>query len=182
MGFDLNMVNSPRFQVAQGEWRTSGEGISQLMELMAYVDVLDTENEPENGPEWPPEGMDEARAEALADWLRFDAALDAPATPEEEASARAWLGEDEAWRAAPSAIPGKVAAWKFASNENWHVTSAECELIASALEALLEDGLPDDLAEMVEREDDDEDELLEWVEDWKDYNRVAATHGGYRVT
>lgn len=90
MGFDLNMVVPPRFQVAQGEWRTSGEGISQLLDLMAYVEVLDIENEPEDGPDWP-EGMDEARAEALAEWLRFEAALDAPATPEEEASARAWL-------------------------------------------------------------------------------------------
>lgn len=181
MGFDLNMVKPPRFQVAQGEWRTNGEGISQLLDLMAYVEVLDVENEPEDGPDWP-EGMDEARAEALADWLRFESPLDSPATPEEEARARAWLSQVEASRAAPSPIPGKVAAWKFASNEDWHVTPAECELIASALEALLEDGLPDDLAETVEREEDDEDELLEWVEDWKDYNRVAATHGGYRVT
>ena len=29
--------------------------------------------------------------------------------------------------------------------------------------------------------DDDEDTLLELIEDWKDYNFVAATHGGYRV-
>ena len=179
MGFDLYMLKEPKFQIAPGYWR----GLGGVVEAMIEAGVLDTETgKPEIDAPWPPPGVQESRAKKIIAHLRDDEPLEITPTAEEMAACRAYHAAYEAyeaWAQSRSPFSDKVPAYKYDANEGMHVVPEECALIAAALEKLLEDP-PEDLAERCDW-DDDEDTLLELIEDWKDYNFVASTHGGYRV-
>ena len=176
MGFDLNMIKEPKFQIAPGYWR----GLGGVVEAMIEAGVLDTETEkPEIDAPWPPPGVKESQAEIIFAHLCDGEPLEITPTAAEMAACRAYHAAYEAWAQSRSPLPDKVPAYKYDANEGMHVVPEECALIADALEKLLEDP-PEDLAEQCDWEGD-EDTFLELIEDWKDYNRVAASHGGYRV-
>lgn len=173
MGFDLYMLQEPKH--GDGYWR----GLGGLVEAMTAADVLDTETEqPVVDATWPPAGVDEELAEEIFEHLRDGEPLDETPTEAEMQACRDYYAAYECWSQTRSPFPDKVPAYKYDANEGMHVVPEECALIADALERLLEDP-PEDLAERCDW--DDEDALLEWIEDWMDYNRLAAKHGGYRV-
>jgi hypothetical protein len=180
MGYDLTMITEPKFQDAPGYWRTGGRGMGMLMDIMTEAGVLDSDSErPEFQEAWPPPGISEGRAEEMLAYLSGSVPPVPPSTEAELHISRQCKAAMDIWKQSRSPLPGKVPAYKFDGNDGWHVVPEECALIAVALEHLLAD-LPGDLAERVDW-DDSEDALIEWIEDWMDYNRVAASHGGYRV-
>ena len=72
-----------------------------------------------------------------------------------------------------SSISGKVAAYKFSSNDGWIVTPEECTTIADSLRHGLEN-----VAKAAEGNvQDDQISIREWLM----YYEFAAQHGGYRV-
>ena len=181
MGFDLNMLVEPKFQDAPGHYRTGGAGIDMLAELMDAAGVLDGDSRPPPPhPDWPEPGNRQDRANDIIQHLEGGTPPAVPATAEELEQCRQFKAVFDAMVQSRSPVPGKVPGYKFGSNEGWLVTPEECSLIAAALERLLAD-LPDDLAEQIGWEDS-VDALIEWIEDWMDYNRVAAAHGGYTVS
>jgi hypothetical protein len=77
-------------------------------------------------------------------------------------------------------LPDGVTHAKFRSNDDHHVTPAECLLIAERLRAGLKDGTVIDILSFF----DDAPRGTtgrEWIEKWIDYNERAAAAGGYRV-
>lgn len=184
MGFDLAMLQDPKFQDVPRDMRLSGAGIDGLSAAMYAAGVLDTESDiPDDFVGvWPPPGMDKARAATLFDYINDGndpAKHEPPLGPDDLAACHAWLAASDARASTRSPQAGKVPAYKFGSTQNWWVVPEECALIADAMDKLLED-LPEGLAKEMEW-DGNEDALIEWLEDWRDYNRVAASHGGYRV-
>lgn len=181
MGFDLHMLIEPKYQDAPGCYRTGGAGIDMLSTLMAEAGVLDSESAPPPfTATWPPQGMEESRASEVYDYLeKGEEPLTPPATAAELELCGQYKATHDIWAQTPSPQPGRVPGYKFATNDGWLVTPEECGLIAAAVEKLLAD-LPEDLAERVGWEEST-DSMIEWIEDWLDYNRVAATHGGYKV-
>lgn len=187
MGFDLYMFQEPRYQAAISHFQTGARGMAMLTDVMEESGVIDPVrylDTPIDAP-WPPPGMEELRAEYILGYM--DGEGDAPHPPPseaEQAACRQYKAVRDAWLATRSAQPGKVPAFKFSNNGGWIVTPEECDIIATALEKLLAD-LDEDgaiaLARRIEWDPDDVDTLIDWLEDRKDYNRVAATHGGYAV-
>ncbi len=180
MGFDLNMLVEPKFQDAPGHYRTGGAGIDMLADLMDAAGVLDRDcQQPPPHPDWPPFGRAQDRANEIIRLLEDGLQPVVPPTAAELEQCRQFKAAFDAMTRSRSPLAGKVPGYKFGSNSGWLVVPEECALIAAALERLLAD-LPEDLAERVGWEDS-EDSLIEWIEDWMDYNRVAASHGGYTV-
>jgi hypothetical protein len=77
-------------------------------------------------------------------------------------------------------LPVGVTHDKFRSSGNHHVTPAECLLIATRLREGVEDGTVTDTLSFF---DDAPRGRVgrAWVLEWADYNRRAATAGGYLV-
>lgn len=179
MGYDLQMIVEPKFQLTPGSYRTSGSGIDLLANIMAQAGVLDDTPAPRLGLAWPPPGMDEDRAEQVYWSLSGHAAPNPPASATELKACVRYKTARDLWEQTRSPQPGKVPCFKFQTNDNWFVAPEECSLIVAALDKLLAD-LPEDLGSMIGFEGDTE-ELIELIEDWRDYNLVAISHGGYKV-
>jgi hypothetical protein len=75
-------------------------------------------------------------------------------------------------------VDGRVASYKWESNDGWLVTPAECRIIAERVRKS---------ADMIAREfftDIDgmtEEQGRAWVTGWIRFHELAAEHGGYRV-
>lgn len=184
MGYDLRMLKEPEFQISGGDWETGGEGMTMLCAIMERAGVIDTDCEIRDCAEpWPPAGMKEPRASEVISFIETGGGW-MPGEPEPTAAeieaCRRYLKAREIFQQQRSPRPDRVHWFKFDGNDGMHILPEECALIADALDRLLEDP-PEDLAESIGW-DDGEDGLIEWIEDWRDYNRVAATHGGYRVS
>jgi hypothetical protein len=78
-------------------------------------------------------------------------------------------------------LPDGVPQAKFRSNDNHHITPAECLLIAARLRAGLKDGTAMTTLCFFDNAPDGP-EGRAWIEEWADYNERAAAAGGYRVT
>lgn len=184
MGYDLSMLQDPKFQDVPRDLRLGGAGIDGLSAAMYAAGVLEFDSKPPEDFEggWPPAGMSDKRGDEIYYHLTEGGdprELEPPPTADELEAFRQYHAALEIYLQTRSPLDGKVPAYKFGSNSNWHVVPEECALIADAMDKLLED-LPENLAEEMEW-DGDEDALVEWLEDWRDYNRVAVSHGGYRV-
>lgn len=179
MGYDLQMIVEPKFQLTPGSYNTSGSGIDLLANIMDLAGVLDDSPVPTLEVAWPPPGMSAERAEKVYWYLNGSAAPNPPASAAEFAACGNYKTARDRWAQTRSPQADKVPGFKFQSNDNWLVTPEECSLIAAALDKLLADP-PKNLGETIGFEGDAE-ELMELVEDWRDYNFVASTHGGYTV-
>jgi hypothetical protein len=70
-----------------------------------------------------------------------------------------------------------VGEYKWSSNDGWLVTPAECTIVADGMTASVDSIVyvaAGDFGSTVGN-------VRHWVEDWAEFNRVAASHGGYRV-
>jgi len=72
---------------------------------------------------------------------------------------------------------GKVALYKWSSNDGWWVTPAECRLVADKVKA----AAPRIVAEYFPTENLDADAARAWVDRWVAYHELGAANGGYRV-
>ena len=77
-------------------------------------------------------------------------------------------------------LPDGVTHAKFRSNDNHHVTPAECLLIAERLRAGLKDGTATSILTFFDDAPGGARGRA-WIEEWADYNERAAAAGGYRV-
>lgn len=190
MGYDMHMVERPKElppdYVPQDEddpgyFRMVISGMAVMRELMDEAGVLDTDAEhPDFEEVWPPEGVDAERADEILEHLENGEPLDPPPTSQElEICSRAKAAM-ESLLGTRSAEADKVPVFKFGSNDGWWVLPAECTFIAAALSTAVTqrgDVFVGRLSEM----DLSRTEILEWIQSWANYNRVAALHGGYRV-
>ncbi|MEZ4239008.1 MAG: hypothetical protein R3F59_23215 [Myxococcota bacterium] len=95
--------------------------------------------------------------------------LDLPAPPSASAPGyrayrEEWLRVTAASRSKRSPNAARVPAFKFQSNEDWHVVPEECEIIADHLEVYATDGVSEALRRA-----------------FAAFNRQAVAHGGYLV-
>jgi len=72
---------------------------------------------------------------------------------------------------------GKVALYKWSSNDGWWVTPAECRLVADKVKAAADRIV----REYFPAENLDADTAKAWVDRWIAYHELGAAHGGYRV-
>jgi hypothetical protein len=77
-------------------------------------------------------------------------------------------------------LPDGVTQAKFRSNDNHHVTPAECLLIAERLRVGLKDGTVIATLSVIDDAPHGKKGVA-WIEKWIDYNERAAAAGGYRV-
>lgn len=177
MGMDLNFVRYPDV-VPPGlpeilrEWPGYFRGVPA--EALGAAGILDSDMTWPEGPEWPPAGMALDRAEAV---LRLFAPPcdDDPETSVEEVNPtypelrkmQQYVRQRQQGLSRRSRKQGKVPAFKFCSNDGWHVTPEECLIVASGLYALL-------------RTDAHVEERL-FVDAFAVCNEWAARHGGYEV-
>ena len=177
MGFDIHMLRSPSKPVPgldpddPGYIRFGGGSMSGMAQLMYTAQVLDDDVDGPDLPDWSPSGLDEARAEELHDHFMNNVRITPEPTAEEVARFQDYCRAREEVVATRSEIPGRVPAFKFLSNEDWLVCPEECRIIANGLDrfiAVNERRLKAD---------------IDWdgVRLWATFNRVAISHGGYRV-
>ena len=86
----------------------------------------------------------------------------------------------ESLLATPSSVGNAVPYWKFSDNSGWFVSPAECEIIAAGLERRL-DNEPQTLRPKNWPEGRPLDGYVALLREWVAFNRLASTHGGYRV-
>lgn len=82
--------------------------------------------------------------------------------------------------ATPSSIGNAVPYWKFSDNSGSLVSPAECEIVASGLERRLNEE-PQTLRPKDWPESQPLDGYLALLREWAAFNRLASSHGGYRV-
>jgi hypothetical protein len=141
-------------------------------------------------PRWPPRGLSRERADEL--WPHIFDPTEREETPlakvlrrdEKPAVADAiarYLVRFEAATGRP-APPGKALAYKFASSDGWHVTPDECRAIAEGLDEALAKRRTQLVRELRSRGySRNKESVVDLLEPWGQYNRVAADYGGYRV-
>ncbi|WP_344968787.1 hypothetical protein [Streptosporangium fragile] len=69
---------------------------------------------------------------------------------------------------------------KFQSNDGWHITAEEARFIASRLRLAVEHHVPGDTLSFLDDAPPTKD-VVEWLEEFADFNERAAAHGGYLV-
>ena len=152
-------------------WADPGWGI--LFDVMWEAGVLSKDPTPSL-----PDGMENGDVGDIWNYLvdMKEHGASNYATPSEKAMGH-WR-EYIARVSARSPVHGKVSDYKF--TDGGMVTPEECDLIADALEAYLENTEEEHL-EAIAKEFNwgDGGEVYDWIEEWKDYNRLAASHGGY---
>ena len=166
------------------------DGMFEVAAGMAAAGLLDEKTKAPKLPNWPPRGLSEERADEL--WPHIfdpheqeDVPLADVLRPDEkpvvaDAIARYLVRFEAATgRAAP---PGKALAYKFTSSDGWLVTPAECRVIADGLEAALSGQRTRLVRELKARGySQNRKTIVDLLEPWAQYNRVAADYGGYRV-
>jgi hypothetical protein len=167
MGFDLSMVRTPfdipgRYPDLIRDYPGYFRGIP--FEELDEAGVLDYGMAIPKGPAWPPKGLTAARARKLrhlfdeqiasdeepdadaADALKVQAGsvngpgallLKVNPTPRELRIMQRFLAGERQAHSAVSRSLGKVPAFKFGSNDGWHVIPEECLVIARGLAELL---------------------------------------------
>ncbi|MER6170275.1 hypothetical protein [Streptosporangium sp. NPDC001681] len=69
---------------------------------------------------------------------------------------------------------------KFQSNDGWHITAEEASFIAARMRLAVEHDVPGELVLYLD-EAPPAEALVQWVEEFADFNERATAHGGYRV-
>lgn len=197
MGYDMQMTIPPEEPVAGYEpplpgqdarFLFSNRAMDDMVEVMTAAGVMDTTAVTEDLPPWPPAGISQKRVDKLGAVFCVDGAEGAVGhdciyrmTSREERLFEAWAVAANAILARRSDLPGKVPACKFSSQRAWYVWPEECHLIAKALLATLEHDENTLIAPCV-RSGMTPAAAAAWIRKWALYNRMAADHGGYRVS
>lgn len=181
MSYELHMQVAPMPYEDRGNWRTSGTGFEQLRLTMELAGVIDTEADIPATPTmpWPPKGLEKELADKIYKTLQQGLPLPDTYRPADVGACKRYIEAEKKCQQGRSAVPGKVPFWKFISNEGMHVLPEECEAIADGIKGLLK-APPPDLPVRLGYEDS-LDKLMGWLRDWMVYNRLAASHGGYKV-
>jgi hypothetical protein len=197
MGYDLQMTIPPE-ELAAGyvpplpgqdaRFLFSNQAMDDMVEVMTIAGVMDTAAVTEDLPPWPPEGISQKRVDKLGAVFCVDGAEGAVGhdciyrlTSREERLFEAWAQAANAILTRRSDQPGKVPACKFASQRAWYVWPEECRLIATALLDKLDQDEGTLIAPCV-RSGMTQEAAAAWIRKWALYNRMAADHGGYRVS
>lgn len=189
MGIDLSMLKRPDRLDGVRDFRIGHWGMGALHDVMSEVGLIDTQFLPPDFEEpWPPAGMDEDRADEILQYLDENDEADAAARygASELAAICKYQAARNAWASLGCPEPGKIPSYKFGSDDNPIVNPTECRVVAEAMEKLLQelDEDEDRLTELAERVgwDGDPDDLYGLIEEWQEYNEVAAKYGGYRLS
>lgn len=177
MGMDLSLVRHPDI-IPPGlpEILRESPGYFRGVpwESLAAAGILDSDTMWPASPAWPPDGMTEDRAEAIlrlfeppCDGDPETSVVQINPTYRELRKVQQYVREHQQNLSQRSRKQGKVPAFKFGSNDGWHVTPEECLIIASRLQALLRT--------------DSHVEEREFVHGFALFNEWAARHGGYEV-
>jgi hypothetical protein len=212
MGFDIQMVEPPtaaEVKKAQldhddpGYFRFNWSAMPVMVVTMAWAGAVVEEKAPA-WPAWPPKGTPDNRKELLEESL-YDK-LDPKLTVAEKKATIAMRGELDKLRATRSKQRGKVPSFKFAANDGYVVSAAECAIIATKLRAFAKQVTADKLIELEKlyREAQQPlvdaakqrgetviignqplgltlDEYRAWILQWAAYNDVASHHRGYSI-
>lgn len=185
MGYDLRMVQTPASADEQelpnssgipGYYRFNGWGMRMTLGVLEWAAASRYAKPPER-PAFPPAGFTVEAMEAAILALRNPPPPDPPPTEAELAAAREYLRAHEQAVSGSSLLDGRIATYKFESNEGWLVTPAECLELAKKLRAHAEVIARDFFTDAGLTEDDGR----RWVLGFARYNEIAAEHGGYRV-
>jgi hypothetical protein len=180
MGYDIEMVTTPSTPIAgySPQYRGRPEYIRfadmsmpYMVEIMRDAGVLDDASEHPPFPDCPPGGLDEDRTVELLDHFDEGEEIELPPRVKETRIMRAFLAARDQIERTASKRRGKVPTFKFQSNNNWLVFPKECLVIADGLTRYAD----------ANEGRSDLDVVWSGVRQWASYNRVAASHGGYRV-
>ncbi len=162
MGMDLSMVQSPDPGDIPNHYP------QMIRECPGYFRGVPSDHLEEAGilhhstncpdfPDWPPEGLTVGRAEQIRDFfdspfMRYysresdlaSSLLELGPSPRELRIMQRYLDRKNRALSMGSRYPGKVPAFKFDSNDGWHVIPAECLVIAYRLSIYLEKKLAQD--------------------------------------
>lgn len=165
-----------------GSYQLTSGGMGEVAAGMAAAGLIDERAKTPELPDWPPPGISPKRAEALSDCLFDPEELAAEVRPKERPIVAEFLRQWDAAAGARSADPALVPAFKFFSNDGWLVTPEECRLIADGLTRALAERRKVLIAGLKVRGYKRTSEtVVDLLEPWAAYNRLAADHGGYRV-
>jgi hypothetical protein len=181
MAYELYMQVPPSPYADRGCWRTSGTGFEQLRLTMEMAGVIDTEADIPATPTlpWPPARLEPEVAKQIYELLSKGLPVPDSFRPADIGACKRYIEAERQWKQGRSSVPGKVPFWKFISKDGMHVMPDECVAIADGIKRLLT-APPGDLAGRVGYEHG-LDKFLGWLRDWMVYNRLAASHGGYKV-
>ncbi len=185
MGYDLKMVKTPASADERelpnssgipGYYRFNGWGMRMTLGVLEWADAIHYAAAPER-PAFPPAGFSVEPMEAAILALRGEPQPGPGPTDAELAAAREYLRAHEQSVSGSTLQDGRLATYKFESNEGWLVTPEECLALAKRLR---------DKAEVIAREFFTDagltaDDGRRWVLGFARYNEIAAEHGGYRV-
>ncbi len=196
-GLDADSPDYYRFNVS---------GMRVMVLAMVAAGAVSERDKVPEFPAWPPKGTPKDRVDALRDAFWEEASLEVKLTDRERIQLRAVKQQHAKVLATRSARKGMVPAYKFASNEGWIVSPAECAAIALRMRAYAKRVTQKDLDALSAAYAETQakllaamqrpgehvilgkeglgmslDELRAWVDSWAAYNAVAAKHGGYRV-
>ena len=171
-------------------YQVTFDGMFEVAAGMAAAEILDEKTKPPKLPKWPPRGLSRERADELWPHIfdpteREDVPLVDVLRPDEKPAVADVIArylvrfEAATGRAAP---PGKALAYKFATSDGWLVTPAECRVVADGLEVALS-GQRTKLVRGLKARgySRNRETIVDLLEPWAQYNRVAADYGGYRV-
>jgi hypothetical protein len=155
MGMDLSMVQTPSYAEIPDHYpddirKCPGYFRGVPYDYLDEAGLLDRATKCPKGPAWPPAGLPVERAEQLRDFFdppsrgySFRQSDPVPTlaelkpTPRELRIIQRYIDQEYRVRSAVSKNPGKVPAFKFGSNDGWHVVPQECLVIACRLSTLL---------------------------------------------
>lgn len=213
MGFDIQMNEPPTAAEVQrahldadqpGYFRFNWSAMPVMVVTMAWAGAV-VEEKPPAWPAWPPEGTPADHRDLLMEAVS-DPKREPELTVPERKATIAIRARFERLRATRSARPGKVPAYKFASNDGFIVTAAESAIIAAKLRTYAKQLTPAKLAALDKVYRDAQQPLLDdakqrgetvllgneglgltlddyrgWILQWAAYNEVASHHRGYRI-
>jgi hypothetical protein len=189
MGYDMYVVEEvtesdsdyqPLIPDQPGYYRLNYVGMRAMVEIMLRAGILDADVSHSEWPVWPPKGMQVRRADELLEHYLVSTEVSPPPTDDESQIALAYLAQRAEIQSTQSDNPGLVPAFKFRSNDQWHVTPSECMVISEGLLSALDSDrasiLPDP-----EESGLSHDETERHVRRFALFNDFASRHGGYRV-
>ena len=114
------------------------------VQLMAEIGILDMDMDIPKGPGWPPDGLSNKRAGDILRLFKSPSdddpeisVLDVNPTGRELRLIQNYMDKGHKIYSARSRKKGKLPAFKFRSNDRWHVIPEECLTIAHKLYELL---------------------------------------------